>query len=84
MAIQNRRGAYSDFDATKMVAGEFAVVQSGDSTSDDGKSVYIAFTTGNVKKLATTDDVEDIVEDAQPTITYNSTSKTVTLTIGGT
>lgn len=83
MAIQNRRGAYADFDSTKMVAGEFAVVQSGDTTSTDGKSVYIAFTQGNVKKLATADEVESAIENAQPTIEYDGTAKTVTLTIGG-
>ena len=30
MSIQMRRGDYTDFDPTKMVPGEFAVVQEND------------------------------------------------------
>ena len=52
MAIQNRRGIYSDFDPTKMVEGEFAVVQSGDPNTSDGKAVYIAQTTGTAERVA--------------------------------
>ncbi len=29
MAIQNRRGTYTNFDETKMVEGEIAVVKAG-------------------------------------------------------
>lgn len=60
MAIQNRRGAFADFDPTKMVAGEFAVVQTGDPNAEDGKAVYMAFTPGNVKRLTTNDDLSNI------------------------
>lgn len=67
MAIQNRRGAYGDFDPSKMVPGEFAVVQSNDPNATDGKSVYLAFAAGDVKRLATHDDmvaeITDITED---------------------
>lgn len=56
MAIQNRRGVYGDFDPTKMVPGEFAVVQNGDPLSGDGKSVYIAFNAGNVKRILLDDE----------------------------
>lgn len=56
MAIQNRRGVYADFDPTKMVPGEFAVVQNGDPLSGDGKSVYIAFNAGNVKRILLDDE----------------------------
>ena len=59
MAIQNRRGVYANFDPTKMLPGEFAIVQSGDTTSTDGTSVYICTTAGNVKRLAATDDIVD-------------------------
>lgn len=64
MAIQNRRGAFANFDPSKMLPGEFAVVQSGDTSTSDGKSVYIAFQSGQVKKLATYTDIQDAVESA--------------------
>ena len=64
MAIQNRRGAYADFDPTKMVAGEFAVVQTGDPNADDGKAVYMAFSAGSVKRLATYEDMQQSITDA--------------------
>lgn len=58
MAIQNRRGAYVDFDPTKMVAGEFAVVQSGDENTDDGKALYLALETGAVKRIPFAEELE--------------------------
>ena len=61
MAIKHRRGQYSDFDPSKMVAGEVAVVQSGDPNTSSGKSMYIAPTSGSVKRLAFVEDVEEIV-----------------------
>ena len=58
MAIQNRRGIYSSgFDPTKLVPGEFAVVQSGDPDSDEGYSLYMCFTSGNVQRIALTEEV---------------------------
>lgn len=50
MAIQMRRGASRDFDPSKMLPGEFCV-------STDDKKVYIAFSSGNVKELASTSDI---------------------------
>jgi|GEM_PF-3788472 len=55
MAIQMRRGNESDFDASKMQPGEFAV-------STDQKKVRIAFASGDVKELATTDSIPEISE----------------------
>lgn len=60
MAIQLRRGAYADFDPTKMVPAEVGVVTSGDPNTDDGKAAYVAFSAGNAKRIAT---VEDIATD---------------------
>lgn len=61
MAIQNRRGVYSDFTPSKMVPGELAVVQSGDPNNSSGKAVYAAFgASGDVKRLATEDDLGSI------------------------
>lgn len=58
MAIRNRRGVYSDFDKTKMVDGEFAVVKSGDPDGS-GKAVYISFESGTADRLALFEDLEE-------------------------
>ena len=58
MAIQHRRGQYSDFDPSKMVNGEIAVVTNGDPNTINGKSIYMAFAPGNVKRIATIDDIQ--------------------------
>ena len=58
MAIQNRRGAYADYDKTKMVSGEFAVVQGGDPNTESGKAVYISFEPGSAERLLTEEDQE--------------------------
>lgn len=68
MAIQNRRGVYNDFDPSKLVAGEWAVVQSGDPNSTRGKAVYIAFNSGDVERMATYEDMEDNIDSATATI----------------
>lgn len=65
MAIQNRRGGYTDFDPTKLKPGEFAIVQEGDPMADDGGGVYMAFGGGRVKRLATTDEQKSYDNDAQ-------------------
>ena len=57
MAIQNRRGIFDRFDPTKMLPGEFAVVVSGDPDTVDGRSVYICFSAGTTKRLATWEDM---------------------------
>jgi hypothetical protein len=56
MAIQHRRGAYTDFDPTKIVAAEIAVVLSDDPNVDDGKTIYCGVGNGEVKRLATDTD----------------------------
>lgn len=62
--IQHRRGAYTDYDPTKLLPGEMAVVQSGDPNSTDGKAVYIATAAGNVKRLATAEELQSEIETA--------------------
>ena len=64
MAIQSRRGNYSDFDPEKMVPGEWATVLSGDPNAGDGKSIYHCFSAGNVKRMATYEDMKENVEKA--------------------
>lgn len=62
--IQHRRGAYTDYDPSKLLPGEMAVVQSGDPNSTDGKAVYIATAAGNVKRLATAEELQSEIETA--------------------
>lgn len=64
MAIQNRRGAYNDFDPQKMVPGEWAVVTSGDPNSERGKAVYMAFDVGDVERMATYEDMLENIDSA--------------------
>lgn len=51
-----RIGTYDKFDPRKMVAGEYAVVISGDPDTSDGKAIYMCFSPGDVKKLSTYED----------------------------
>lgn len=63
MAIQNRRGAYSFFNPDKMFPGEWAVILSGDPVVTDGKSAFICFSPGDVKRIATHSDMVDQFND---------------------
>lgn len=73
MAIQNRRGNYEDFVPSKMLPGEFAVVQNGDPNSTDGKAVYMAFQTGDVRRLATYKELQTEVSNAAEEIAQDIT-----------
>lgn len=53
MAIQMRRGEYAQFDPSRMLPGEWAVVLSGDSDATDGRTAYICFAAGDVKRVLT-------------------------------
>lgn len=64
MAIQHRRGAYNNFDPSKMTPAEFAIVVSDDPNVSDGKAVYIAFAAGSVKRLATVNDIQADLNEA--------------------
>lgn len=57
MAIVHRQGDYPNFDPTKMLPGEWAVVLSGDPDITDGRAVYICFAAGDVKRMATHNDM---------------------------
>lgn len=76
MAIQLRRGVYANFDPTKMVPGEIAVVQSGDTGTESGKSVYMAFNTGDVERLATHEEMEAELESLLVNRVYFGTCST--------
>lgn len=59
MAICVRRGSYADLDPNKLKPGEWAVVLAQDPHCRDGKAVYICFSAGNTKRMAT---YEDMIE----------------------
>lgn len=65
MAILIRRGAYANFVPSKLRAGEFADVQSGDPNSTDGKGVYICLTNGSADRLARSSEVTNVNTEAQ-------------------
>ena len=57
MAIRVRRGLKADFDPNKLVEGELA-------TPLDTKELYAAFAPGDVQKIATNENVHEMVEEA--------------------
>lgn len=59
MAITMRKGKYVEFDPSKLKAGEWAVVMENDPDTKDGKAVYICFSAGTVKRMATYEDMQD-------------------------
>lgn len=68
MAVTMRKGKYVDFDPSKMRAGEWAVVLADDPGAKDGKSIYICFSAGNVKRMSTYEDMVDNIESASKDI----------------
>lgn len=57
MAIQHRRGADKDFQPSKMLPAEIAI------TTDGTRKVYAAFAAGDVKELASKEDIQNIVDE---------------------
>lgn len=75
MAIQLRQGAYADFAPTKMVPAEVGIVTSGDPNTDDGKAAYVAFSSGNVKRIATVDDIATDLQEATDDAVEQATAR---------
>lgn len=75
MAIQIRYGDYADFQPEKMVTAELACVISGDPAVTDGKSLYLCFAPGVVKRITTYADFErelqSVTEDIQSAFTQD-------------
>ena len=65
MAIQMRRGLLADFDASKMLPGEVAVTI--DEVAENQK-VFICFSAGTFKTLATREDFEQDLANIQQAI----------------
>ena len=64
MAITMRHGPYNKFDPQKLRTGEVAVVTEGDPHASDGKAIYQCFSPGDVKRMATYEDMADQIEEA--------------------
>lgn len=64
MAIQNRRGTSKDFDASKMLPGEFAV------TTDGSRKAYVAFQANDVKELEFKEDIKVTAEKIKEALGY--------------
>ena len=79
MAIQMRRGSFTDFDPSKMLPGEWAVMLSGDDTTD-GYAVYICYQAGVVRRVVTSDELSALSDNiyaevsAQMEDVYNYTA----------
>lgn len=59
-----RRGRYENFDPTKLLPGEWAVVLSGDPNAASGMALYHCFAAGSVKRIATIEDAATIIANA--------------------
>lgn len=66
MAIQHRRGVYNDFDPSRLLPGEWAVVLSNAPGATNGSAAYICFSPGKVKRVATVEDMATIIANAEP------------------
>ena len=78
MAIQHRRGIYSRFDPTRLVAGEWAIVLSGDTSASDGMAAYICFAAGKVKRVATFEDMAENIAAANEQLIQRLTTELTT------
>ena len=63
--MKQLRGPYADFDKSKALDGEFQVVTANDPNVPSGKAVYIAFSAGDVRRLVSIEDIEQMVADGK-------------------
>ncbi|MBR0411051.1 MAG: hypothetical protein IJI25_08635 [Eubacterium sp.] len=75
MAIQHRRGTYLNFNPSSLKPGEIAFVLSGDPDTNDGKAVYACFSAGDVKRMATHDEMGSYESNAQTAAEAAATAK---------
>lgn len=67
MAIQIRRGDYTNLDADQMLPGEIALVMSGEPDTDDGKSVYMCTGVEEIKRFAMSEDLSKLKSESDKT-----------------
>lgn len=60
MAIQTRRGNFTDFDPGKMLPGEVSCVLAGDPSVPSGKTFYVCYSAGDVKRMVSIEDIEEM------------------------
>ena len=65
MAIQIRRGDYTNLDGDQMLPGEIAAVLSGDPNSQDGKSIYVCTGQGDIRRILEENDKKEIQNDIE-------------------
>lgn len=66
MAIKIRRGKYEDLNINSLQPGEIAAVLEGDPAAEDGKTAYVAFAPGDVKRILTETDLKMTVDNGTP------------------
>lgn len=64
MAIQIRRGDYTNLDADQMLPGEIALVMSGEPDTNDGKSVYMCTGAKEIKRFAMSEDLSELKSES--------------------
>lgn len=60
-SLKTRRGPYAQFDPGKLVEAEPAAVLSGDPSVPSGKAFYVCFKPGDVRRLVSIEDLEQMV-----------------------
>ena len=65
MAIQHRRGVFDRFVKSKLLPGEWAIVQSGDPNTKDGSSAYICTAANKVKRVVTDEEAAQLRYDVR-------------------
>ena len=74
VSIQLRIGEYADFAPPKLLPGELAVVLSGDPASNSGRTLYVCFAPGIVKRIVSYEDFENELQNATEEIQQSFTS----------
>lgn len=64
MAIQHRRGSYSNFDKSRLVPGEIAVVLSNDPNTSNHTAAYINFSSTITKRIVMAEDIQAELDNA--------------------
>lgn len=66
-----RRGKYELLDPSKLLPGEWAIVLESDPNGTGGRSLYMCFSPGEVKRIATVEDMATIIANAEPEVSAN-------------
>lgn len=78
--VQHRRDSYSNFAPSKIKPGEIVIIQSGDPDSSSGQAVYVCIAAGNVKRLATQDELSTYDQAASTSAAAAEQAKTAAQT----